>query len=144
MIEFVVYVIGAEQTPANEVFRYTAEVAVEWDGMGFDTHDHVGTPIIDAEAEPSAKFGGRRILTKLEFRSLFLPETLKWIDRFEAQFETYAYLTDEQKDEIRTTFKNFRESTEVNLDDPRWIPGLGLYVALGGMDAEEVTEVLRG
>ena len=36
------------------------------------------------------------------------------------------------------------QGVSIDLDDPRWPPGLGLYVALGGMDAAEVTEVLRG
>ena len=90
------------------------------------------------------RFGGRRILTKLEFRSLFSESTLKWIDRFEAQFEQLPFLTDDQKDNSRTAFKNYHEATFVDLDDPRWNPGLSMYVALGGMDESEVTEVLRG
>ena len=90
------------------------------------------------------KFAGRRILTKLEFRSLFPEAALKAIDRFEAQFEQAAFLTDDQKDSIRTSFNDYHEAKDVDLDDPRWLPGLGLYVSLGMMTAEEVTEVLNG
>ena len=144
MIEYVVYPRGADHTKENEVYRYQETAPVEWNGMGFSTHDHVGTPIGAIEGQNPTRYNGRRILTKLEFRSLFSDATIKWIDRFESQFEGYAYLTDDQKDSIRTAFTNYHEATEVDLDDPRWPPGLGLYVALGGMDADEVSEVLRG
>lgn len=127
-----------------KVYEYQNETPVEWAGFEFATHDHVPVQVDPLETPTITKFGGRRILTKLEFRSLFTEATIKWIDRFEAQFEGYAYLTDAQKDDIRTAFANYHEAEEVNLDDPRWPPGLGLYVALGGMDAEEVAEVLRG
>ena len=128
-----------------KVYEYQESAPVEWSGFEFATHDHVAQPDLGMPDSPvTTRFGGRRILTKLEFRSLFSDATLKWIDRFEAQFETYAYLTDAQKDEIRTAFANYHEATDVDLDDPRWIPGLGLYVALGGMDEAEITEVLRG
>lgn len=98
----------------------------------------------DAVVADARKFGGRRILTKLEFRSLFPESALKEIDRFEAQFEQAAFLTDDQKDSIRTSFNDYHEAKDVDLDDPRWLPGLGLYVSLGMMTAEEVTEVLNG
>lgn len=127
----------------NEVTRYVAIQATEIEGFPFSDYNHVEA-VESEEPATVTRFHGRRILTKLEFRSLFSDETIKWIDRFEAQFEGYAYLTDDQKDSIRTAFANFHEATDVDLDDPRWPPGLGLYVALGGMDAAEVTEVLRG
>lgn len=125
-------------------YEYHADAPVEWPGFPFSEFDHTPRTNDVEEAVITTKFDGRRILTKLEFRSLFSPATLKWIDRFEAQFENYAYLTDDQKDTIRTAFADYNEATQVDLDDPRWVPGLGLYVAIGGMDQDEVTEVLRG
>lgn len=133
------------KSDGGKAYEYQADAPVEWNGFPFAEFDH--TPRHDDVEETTiitTKFDGRRILTKLEFRSLFSPATLKWIDRFEAQFENYAYLTDDQKDTIRTAFKDYHEATQVDLDDPRWEPGLGLYVALGGMDQDEVAEVLRG
>ena len=132
------------KTDSAKVFTYHADTPIEWTGFEFATHDHVAQAGSVAVTEIPTKFNGRRILTKLEFRSLFSEATLKWIDRFEAQFESHTYLTDDQKDEIRTAFADYHEATQVDLDDPRWIPGLSMYVALGGMDADEVTEVLRG
>lgn len=132
------------KSDGEKAYEYQADAPVEWNGFPFAEFDHAPRPDDVEEAVTTTRFDGRRILTKLEFRSLFSPATLKWIDRFEAQFENYAYLTDDQKDSIRTAFKDYQEATFVDLDDPRWLPGLGLYVALGGMDQDEVTEVLRG
>ena len=127
-----------------KVYEYQSDAPVEWVDFPFTDFDHVGRPDEVVEALPPTKFDGRRILTKLEFRSLFSEETIKWIDRFEAQFEQSPFLTDDQKDSIRTAFKNYHEAQNVDLDDPRWAPGLGLYVSLGMITAEEVSEVLNG
>ena len=128
----------------QKAYEYQSDTPVEWVDFPFADFDHVESPVLPSEEVRPTKFDGRRILTKLEFRSLFSEATIKWIDRFEVQFEQSPFLTDEQKDSIRTAFKDYHEATFVDLDDPRWIPGLGLYVALGGMDEAEVTEVLRG
>lgn len=132
------------KSDGGKAYEYQADAPVEWNGFPFAEFDHAPRPDEVEEVVIATKFGGRRILTKLEFRSLFSPAALKWTDRFEAQFEGYAYLTEDQKDTIRTAFKDYHEATQVDLDDPRWVPGLGLYVALGGMDQDEVAEVLRG
>lgn len=129
------------KSDGQKVFDYQADEPVAWSGLEFDTHDHVGRVAV---VVPPTKFGGRRILTKYEFRSLFQEAALKAIDRFEVQFEQATFLTDAQKDDIRTGFKDYHEAQDVNLDNPRWAPGLGLYVALGMMTAAEVEEVLRG
>ena len=140
-----IYIVTDKAT-GNEITRYCSSQIVERiNGVDMPLSEYGHTEFDEnAPVVQTTVFNGRRILTKLEFRSLFSDATIKWIDRFEAQFEGYAYLTDAQKDDIRTAFANYHEATDVDLDDPRWLPGLGLYVALGGMDAEEVTKVLRG
>lgn len=128
-----------------EVYRYGADAPVEWSGMSFADHDHIPVPDEITEIVPRmTKFGGRRLLTKLEFRGLFKEAALKSIDRFEVKFEQVTFLTDDQKDEVRTGFKNYNAASDVNLDDPRWIPGLGLYVALGMLNQDDMLEVLNG
>ena len=102
------------------------------------------SPEVEDNPISSIKFSGRRVLTKLEFRSLFKKETIQLIDWFEVHFEGMPNLSEEQKNEIRTAFVDYHQAEEVNLDDPRWTPGLGLYVALGYMTQEELEEVLRG
>lgn len=137
------YVVIDKSTGA-EVYRYHADAPIEWAGMEFQTHDHVGYAT-DSQDEPALpKFAGRRLLTKLEFRGLFPEAAIKAIDRFEAQFEQASFLTDEQKDTIRTGFNDYHAAENVNLDDPRWVTGLGLYVSLGMITAAEVSEVLNG
>lgn len=136
-----IYVV-TDKVTGQEVIRYASSGV--WIGdWPLDKFDH--TELVEAPEVPDTrKFGGRRILTKLEFRSLLPESAIKAIDRFEAQFEQSAFLSDEQKDTIRTGFNDYHAAENVNLDDPRWIPGLGLYVALGMMTEQEVTEVLNG
>jgi len=138
--------IVTRKADGAEVLRYSAAQAQEVNGFDLVDYEHTEwTPDApDAPVVDNRKFGGRRIITKLEFRSLFPVAALKAIDRFEVQFENHPALTDEQKDEIRTSFKDYNAAQDVNLDDPRWGPGLGLYVALGYMTDEEVSEVLNG
>ena len=131
-----------DKASGEKKFEYTADAPVAWAGLAFDLYDHV--PRTEVLAVQSTKFNGRRLLTKLEFRSLFPEAAIKAIDRFDAQFEQAAFLTDDQKDSIRTSFNDYHEASDVNLDDPRWLPGLGLYVALGMMTEAEVLEVLNG
>lgn len=134
--------IVTNKTTGEEVSRYAAMGV--WEGeFPLAEYDHTDQPeewIVD----DTCKFGGRRVLTKLEFRSLFPESAIRSIDRFEAQFEQSAFLTDDQKDGIRTAFNDYHAAEDVNLDDPRWLVGLGLYVALGMMTADEVTGVLNG
>ena len=133
----------SRKTDGGEVSRYAAMQATTASGFDMIDFDHEEIPT-EPVAPDTRKYAGRRLLTKLEFRSLFPESAIKAIDRFEAQFEQAAFLTDDQKDSIRTSFNDYHSASDVNLDDPRWVPGLGLYVALGMMTNEDVTEVLNG
>ena len=135
------YIVTSKAT-GQEVYRYAADAPIPWDGFSFTEYEH--TADTTPAPPPVTKFEGRRILTKGEFRSLFPKAKLKLIDRFEVQFEAANYLTDDQKDDIRTAFADYNAANEVNLDDERWAPGLGLYVTLGILTAQEVSEVLNG
>lgn len=135
-----IYIV-IDKATGDEVSRY-ASAGLYIGDYPLSDFDHV--ELVETTVPDARKFGGRRVLTKLEFRSLFPDAALKAIDRFEAQFEQSAFLTDDQKDGIRTSFNDYHAAADVNLDDPRWVPGLGLYVALGMMTEAEVTEVLNG
>lgn len=137
-----VYVVTSKST-GSIVFEYQNFEPLEHDDFPFSGFDHTPQPEDQPSVRPT-KFNGRRVLTKLEFRSLFPESALLGVDRFEAQFEAAAFLTDAQRDEIRTSFNDYHAAEDVNLDDPRWIPGLGLYVALGMMTQADVDEVLYG
>lgn len=136
-----IYVV-ADKITGKEVSRYAAIGVYVGDYLLSD-FNHTEIPETPAIVD-TRKFSGRRLLTKLEFRSLFPEAALKAIDRFEVQFEQAGFLTDEQKDTIRTSFVDYHAASDVNLDDPRWVPGLGLYVSLGMMTQDEVAEVLNG
>ena len=138
-----IYIVTNTES-GEEVYRYQADAAIEWSGMEFATHTHTEHAEVVEAVVIAPKFGSRRLITKLEFRSLFPVAALKSIDRFQTQFEQSAFLTDGQKDDVRTSFKDYGEALDVDLDDPRWVPGLALYVGLGYMTEQEVEEVLRG
>jgi len=80
--------------------------------------------------------------THLWFRGKFTAAEQEWADELEATFESNAMLTAAQKRTLRTGYKNFNLATEVNLDDPRIPPMLGLYVALGGLESHRPAEIL--
>ena len=135
------YIITSKSDGA-ELLRYTALAPQDVNGYSLYDYNHAEAP--PADYVDPRKYGGRRVITKLEFRSLFPRSALEAIDRFEAQFEAAAFLTDAQKDQIRSSFADYNAAQDVNLDDPRWIPGLGLYVSLGYLTEAEMLGVLNG
>ena len=54
----------------EKVFSYLADEPIAWDGLGFDEYDHVPSDVV---VPPPTRYGGRRLLTKLEFLRLFSP-----------------------------------------------------------------------
>lgn len=83
-----------------------------------------------------------RTLTHLQFRRLFTPAEQESCDELEVTFEANAALSAAQKRGLRTGYKNFYAASEVNLDDPAIPPMLGLYEALGLIDAGRAAEIL--
>ena len=51
------------------VYRYSAPQPIEWLGMEFATHDHVAEPEPTPNPPPTV-YGGRRILSRIEFLRL--------------------------------------------------------------------------
>jgi hypothetical protein len=83
-----------------------------------------------------------RKLTHLGFRGRFTQEEQEWADELEVTFEANPAFSAAQKKSLRTGYKNFNLATEVDLDDPRIPPMLGLYVLLGGLTAERPAQIL--
>ena len=83
-----------------------------------------------------------RIVTHLEFRRLFTTVEQELCDELEVTFEANPALSAAQKRSLRTGYKNFYAASEVNLDDPDIPPMLGMYVALGILDAQRPAEIL--
>lgn len=131
-----------DKVSGDVVLTFNSDEAVELDGFPIADYEY---RLVDAVVSTTqTRYGGRRVLTKLEFRTLFPTATLKAIDKFETRFEQMDILTDEQKDDIRTSFKNYNAAEDVNLDDPQWVPGLGLYIMLGYLTSEEMEAILNG
>ena len=84
----------------------------------------------------------KRIGTHLWFREHFTQAERENIDELEATFESNALLTAAQKKQLRTGFKDYNMGTDVNKDDPRIPPMLGLFVALGLLAANRPSEIL--
>lgn len=84
----------------------------------------------------------QRELSKREWRLLFTDLERPPIDKFNAQFEANALLTEEQRDDIRSGLEDYKSATVVNKDDPATARMLGLYVALGLIAPNRPAEIL--
>jgi hypothetical protein len=127
----------------DEVYRYDAPGPIEWTGMEFATHAHA--EVIADSAQPVVTlYGGRRALSKIEFRRLFPGTKVALVDEFNALFESNPLLTDEQKRDIRSGIEDYRATDTVNLDDVSTQKMIGLYTLLGLITPEEASGVLNG
>lgn len=128
------------QATGQEVYRYSANAPIEWSGMGFDTHDH--TPLVEEITDVVPRMESARELTKRAWRLLFTDAERLSIDRFNATFETSPYLTEEQRDEVRSGLEDYKAATGVNRDDPATAKVLELYTALGFLEPGRAAEIL--
>jgi hypothetical protein len=125
----------------TKVYAYEASAPIEWADMEFALFDHI--PVGVAEVTPTTMYGGRRQLTKLEFRRLFTPEELGAVDEFNACYTSIELPAPTVK-LIRSGLEDFSVAQEVNLDDPSVGAMLGLYSAFGLLTAERISGVMRG
>lgn len=125
-----------------EVYRYDSPLPIEWSGMEFLTHDHTA---VAEEPQPTiTRYGGRRTLSKIEFRRLFPDAVRPFVDEFNAMFESHPLLTDDQKRDIRSGMEDYKATDTVNLDDISTQKMIGLYTLLGLITPEEASGVLNG
>lgn len=124
------------------VTGYSADQAISDGPYSFDLYDHI--PVLE-EVLHEPIFGGRRKLTKLEYRKLLHSDEEMGFDRVRATFETDANFTSAQKDMIRTLDSKYREATLMDLDDPDQEKGLQFFLSLGVLsDASRIKEILNG
>lgn len=123
-----------EVASGSEVYRYTADAAIEWRGMEYATHDHL--PVDEpapAPAAPTPVYDGRRVLTKSEFLSLLTQAeriAIRQARGGSAALDDYLYLLE--------------LAYEVNLDNPNTQAGLSLLERAGILAAGRAGEVMRG
>lgn len=127
------YVI-TRKSDGQEVYRYTAEAAIEWQGMEFATHDHVELPEPPAApVTPTTVYGGRRELTVLEFMRLFLPA------------ERIAIRAAGQASPVAADYLDLMyQAPLVRLDDSDTQNALYMFQQAGILTAERAAEVLNG
>lgn len=126
-----------DKQTGDPVFQYQCDDGIgpiEWYGMEFSTHDHVlAEPEPIPEASPVTVYGGRRILTKLEFLRLFTMTeriTMRAAAKESPVMEDYLQLMD--------------LAQEMNLDDSDTIAGVQMMEQAGLLASGRAEEVLRG
>ena len=131
------YVITNKQT-GQEVYRYSASMPIEWNGMEFATHDH--TAVVDEgvdEAAPQNPVGPRR-LTKLAFVGRLGNDfaTILVASKQSVQVEMFVRMLDWATPDP--------DGTSVDLDDPRVIGALQALESGGLIAAGRTQEILNG
>lgn len=128
----------------KEEYRFEAQALTELDLFPFSSFDY--TEVIDAPVAQTVQpvYGGRRILSKLEFRRLFSDTARPYVDEFNATFESSTLLTADQKRDVRSGLEYFKAASEINLDDASISQILSLYSALGLITKTEMETILNG
>ena len=122
------------KTDGVEVYRYEHPVALPWAGMEFATHDHIDiTPAPVEPGLPVPIYNGRRILTHLEFLSLF-----------SADERVAVRVAGEQNPYIFDFLELMKLSQEIDLDDPRTQVGLMTLEQMEVLGAGRAEEILNG
>lgn len=132
--------VVTRKADGSEVYRYVADVPVEWSGMDFVHHDHT------AEFEVPEVITDVPVVsmtwTKLQFERKFTDEEWQASQNFNAAFETSEYLTSAQKLTIRRGLNDYKIALDISSIDPGVISILGLYEAFGVIAPGRAQEIL--
>jgi hypothetical protein len=122
-----------------KVFAYNTEAGpISFAGYEFDRHDHIlQPPVVDPPPRPTAVYGGRRILTRLEFLRLMNQQERVQIRGFSKGNNPVAPI-------IEDFMFLLEMSQEVNLDDADLVAGLQQLEAGGLLNAGRAAEILNG
>lgn len=128
----------------DKVYEYSTDgAAIEWNGLEFATHDHVEMPVINPDGSIEGvvltHYSGRRLLSKLEFITLFTDEeyvgliaAAKQSVPLEAWIKKLDYATPDP------------EGRSVDLDDPRIHTGVSGLEMMGLIAQGRAGEILNG
>jgi hypothetical protein len=133
-----------DKVSGKEEYRFEAQALTELDLFPFSSFDYTEVTNAPVAQMPQPVYGGRRILSKLEFRRLFPDTTRPYVDEFNATFESSTLLTADQKRDVRSGLEDFKAASEINLDDASISQILSLYVALGLITKTEMETILNG
>jgi hypothetical protein len=131
-----------EKLSNKEVYQYDNDVKIVWDQYPESTYDYA---IVPAQEAPRATpiYGGRRLLTKNEFRKLFTFGERTLMDEFEDTYQSLG-LPESVVRNLRTGYKDYANAQDINLDDPGVSAMLGALIQLGKLAAQRFSEVLNG
>ena len=123
------------KTDGAEVYRYEHTTPIEWVDWPFALFNYVDvTPVIVPEppVPPPSVYGGRRVLTHLEFLSLF-----------SADERVAIRVAGEQNPYIFDFLELMKLSQEINVDDPRTQVGLMTLEQMEVLGAGRAEEILN-
>jgi hypothetical protein len=127
--------IVTRKSDAAEIYRYSASLPIEWQGMSFATHDH--TALLEQEPVQQAPSAPRR-LTKLAFIGRLGSDfaTILVASKQSVQVEMFVRMLDWVTPDP--------DGTSVDLDDLRVIGALQALEAGGIIAAGRAQEILNG
>lgn len=136
-----VYVV-TNKVSGQEITRYAAPAPVELiDGNDFSLASFEHTSLEEFIADASIK---ATIWTKLAFERLFTDTEWNAAQTFNANFESYELLTDEQKLKIRRGLNDYKIASEINSTDAGTVTLLNLYETFDVIGAGRAQEILNG
>lgn len=126
--------IVTRKSDYTEVYRYTADAPIAWDGMAFDTYLHLPMTEEETHAVPQ----GPRRLTKLAFIGRVGTEFAGILTaaKTNVQVELFVRMLDWATPDP--------DGTSVDLDDPRVVDALTTLEAAGLIGAGRAQEIRYG
>ena len=123
MAEYVV----TRKSDGAEVYRYQSDAPVDWNGMGFATHDHT------EQAEQPVLPSGPRTMTKLEYLRRFTVE------------ERVAIRAAAEQNAVLADYLQLMElAQDINTGDPDTVAAVTMLEQAGLIAPGRANEVLNG
>lgn len=121
--------IVSEKSTGAEVYRYSADAALEWHGMAFATHDHSPVPETPEQPGPAAA----KVWDRIEYLRLLAPE-----ERIAIREAARTDLVVEDIVDLQ------RNAGVIRSDDPDLIRALTYLTAIGILAGGRMREILNG
>ena len=128
MAEYIV----TRKADGAEVYRYQSDAPVKWNGMAFDTHDHLPAPAINPDGSIEGAIVGRT-LSKLEYLRRFTVE------------ERVAIRAAAEQNAVLADYLQLMElAQDINTGDPDTVAAVTMLEQAGLIAAGRAQEILNG
>jgi len=121
--------IVTDKSTGAEVYRYSADVAIEWHGMAFATHDHTPLPEVPEQPAPAVA----KVWDRIEYLRLLTAE-----ERIAIREAARTDLVVEDIVDLQ------RNAGVIRSDDPDLIRALTYLTAVGILAGGRLQEILNG